>query len=401
MSGLLNTLKNRNPGLLIVCGLITLLVLSIFVHCDIAEAQVQVVEERIAPGVLYREFYHPEGPWAIQVLEVQRDAPDMEFEAVLGGEYVLGIEPLNKIAERMSRLQHYPAAGINGDFYLLRNDPFQGDPTGLCVINGELISSPVNRSAFVILEDGKPYIDRFQLKGTLYRDDGEKFEMSGVNQSCPDDGIVIITPSFYTATRAQGGSVQLLAGSLKEHLKPEGTYDFTVQTVLEEDSVLVLSNDQVAFVGLGKGAAFLEKVSTGEKLHCTLSIYPSPGQIRHAIGGTPRLLRNGEISIEAEEERVRASFVETRHPRTALGFNNEYFFLVTVDGRQPEYSVGMSLIELARFLKELGAIEALNLDGGGSTTMWVLDEVRNRPSDGRVRPIANALILFSKVPIKK
>lgn len=399
MPGFLNIFKNRSPGLLTVCGLITLLVISIFVHCDVAEAQVK--EERIAPGVLYREFYRPEGPWAIQVLEVRRDAADMEFEAVLGGEYVLGIEPLDKIAERVSKPQHYPAAGINGDFYLLRNDPFQGDPTGLCVINGELISSPVNRSVFVILKDGKPYIDRFQLKGTLYKVDGERFEISGVNQRCPDEGIVIITPGFFTATRAQNGSAQLLAGPLKEPLKPDGTYDFTVQTVLEKDSVLMLENNQVAFVGLGSGAQFLEKVSTGGKLHCTFSIDPLSGQIKHAVGGTPRLLRNGEISIEAEEEGIRASFVETRHPRTALGFNNEYVFLVSVDGRQPEYSVGMSLIELARFLKELGAAEALNLDGGGSTTMLVLGEVRNRPSDGRVRPIANAFILFSKAPIKK
>ena len=189
MPRLLNTIRNRSLGLLPVCCLITFFILSAFIHCDIAEAQ--VVEERIAPGVWYREFYRQEGPWAIQVLEVRRDAPNMEFEAVLGGEYVLGIEPLDRIAERILRPQHYPAAGINGDFYLLRNDPFQGDPTGLCVIDGELISSPVNRSVFVILEDGSPHIDRYKFKGTILREDGENFEMSGVNQSCPENSIVI------------------------------------------------------------------------------------------------------------------------------------------------------------------------------------------------------------------
>jgi len=68
---------------------------------------------------------------------------------------------------------------------------------------------------------------------------------------------------------------------------------------------------------------------------------------------------------------------------------------VTVDGLQEGYSAGMSLPELAGFLKELGADDALNLDGGGSTTMWVNGHICNRPSDGRIRPIANALLLFN------
>ena len=69
-------------------------------------------------------------------------------------------------------------------------------------------------------------------------------------------------------------------------------------------------------------------------------------------------------------------------------------FLVTVDGRREEWSAGMDLRELATFMLELGATEALNLDGGGSTTMWVRNEVRNRPSDNRIRPIANTLLLY-------
>ncbi len=96
-------------------------------------------------------------------------------------------------------------------------------------------------------------------------------------------------------------------------------------------------------------------------------------------------MREGEI-VAAESP---------RHPRTAVGFNADEILLVTVDGRQKDWSVGMTMVELARLMAELGCTEALNLDGGGSTTAWVDGEVVNRPSDGGQRRIANALLVIS------
>ncbi|MFT7696425.1 MAG: exopolysaccharide biosynthesis protein, partial [Candidatus Latescibacterota bacterium] len=99
------------------------------------------------------------------------------------------------------------------------------------------------------------------------------------------------------------------------------------------------------------------------------------------------------------------SFAEERHPRTAVGYsqNGEVLFLVVVDGRQPGYSVGMTLAELAGFMRmrladfsstHENAYQALNLDGGGSTTMVVEDEVVNSPSDQTgERPVANVLLV--------
>ncbi|MCP4726136.1 MAG: phosphodiester glycosidase family protein, partial [bacterium] len=78
-----------------------------------------------------------------------------------------------------------------------------------------------------------------------------------------------------------------------------------------------------------------------------------------------------------------------------------FIFLITVDGRRPGHSIGMSLYELSEFMLELGCEEAMNLDGGGSTTMWINGKIRNRPSDGIVRPIANAILIYSSKPLKK
>jgi len=84
-----------------------------------------------------------------------------------------------------------------------------------------------------------------------------------------------------------------------------------------------------------------------------------------------------------------------RHPRAAIGWNDRYFFLVVVDGRQ-RVSIGMTLEELSNFLVRLGCDEAMNFDGGGSATLWFEGEVRNNPCERVEREIANCLVVVSK-----
>ena len=92
----------------------------------------------------------------------------------------------------------------------------------------------------------------------------------------------------------------------------------------------------------------------------------------------------------------RAPVQVERHPRAAIGWNQNDFFLVEVDGRQRSLSVGMTLEELADFMVDLGCQEALNLDGGGSATLWYNGEVRNSPCDRAEREIANCLVVVKR-----
>jgi hypothetical protein len=114
------------------------------------------------------------------------------------------------------------------------------------------------------------------------------------------------------------------------------------------------------------------------------------------VGGNPTLIENGKVqkqSIYGSD-----SFVSGRHPRTAVAYNERThkLFFVTVDGRQPKYSRGMSLAALTHFLRSrLGATDALNVDGGGSTTMVVKGRVKGRPSDGAERAVSSALVVLS------
>lgn len=109
------------------------------------------------------------------------------------------------------------------------------------------------------------------------------------------------------------------------------------------------------------------------------------------VGGGPRLVRGGRPAAGMEG----FSHAATRNPRTAAGVTSRGTLLfVTVDGRSSA-SVGMRLDELADELIALGAVEAMNLDGGGSTTMVVGDSVRNTPSDGSERAVSDGILVFS------
>ena len=118
------------------------------------------------------------------------------------------------------------------------------------------------------------------------------------------------------------------------------------------------------------------------------------------LGGGGRILGNGKIVREGvgEQEGIREKFFADRHPRTFVGFDRDTtsIFLCTVDGRQ-ESSVGMTFREMGEFLLEIEAWNALNLDGGGSSTMVIDGAVVNAPSDATgERPAANSLQLISK-----
>lgn len=118
----------------------------------------------------------------------------------------------------------------------------------------------------------------------------------------------------------------------------------------------------------------------------------------HAISGAGLLLLDGREFTEWGAERIAKGFDTTRHPRTLIGTDaDEAIWLVTVDGRKPFVSHGMSFTELQRLAKRLGLKNALNLDGGGSTTMWVAGRVVNSPSDPEgPRKVSEAILVVPR-----
>ena len=154
--------------------------------------------------------------------------------------------------------------------------------------------------------------------------------------------------------------------------------------------------------------------STGSEQDGAIWKYSKPGTNKkgvkwnpeQAIGAGPVLIKNGEINVTSEEEGFGKGHL-IRHPRSAIGYADENTLLMmVVDGRQAA-SVGVTLEELAKLMHGIGAKEALNLDGGGSSAMVAGDEVVNVPTDitggnrNSLRKNAGALVLSEKVPTKR
>ena len=148
-------------------------------------------------------------------------------------------------------------------------------------------------------------------------------------------------------------------------------------------------------VARGAAAAkLIAEAPLGTTVTIRLILQPDWATVPDAIGGGPVLVRDG-LPVFRANEAFTTSQIAPRAPRTAVGqLADGRVLLVAVDGRQTGYSVGMTTFEMAQTMIRLGAVRAMALDGGGSTTLAFDGTVLNQPSDGRERPIATALMLF-------
>jgi hypothetical protein len=124
-----------------------------------------------------------------------------------------------------------------------------------------------------------------------------------------------------------------------------------------------------------------------------------PWNTYQSIGGGPNLVSNGVVNVTYEEEIFWGSGVglDNNDPRTAIGYTSgNHVIMFTVDGHQSNWSLGLSIPEVAETMISLGCVEAMGLDGGGATTIIAADSLLNKPSDGSQRQVANALVVMPK-----
>jgi hypothetical protein len=148
----------------------------------------------------------------------------------------------------------------------------------------------------------------------------------------------------------------------------------------------------------------LRLLTRGTRVRLDVAYMPVEGEpkswqmAQDIVGGAGLLIHDGRDVDDWSIEQFNQGFAENRHPRTMIGTTADgTVWLVTVDGRQPELSVGLSLVELRALARRLGLVNALNLDGGGSTTMWVQGAVMNKPSDlTGPRKVSDALLVYPR-----
>ena len=353
----------------------------------------------IAPGTSYRQIYRAEGPWVINVVESELTQQYMELHSLLGQGSAIGRRGVSGMLAARASDSLVPVAAVNGDYFAMTGGAYTTVPLGFQVEGNEPITFPdPTRSAFYILSDGSTHIDRLKVNAWLFGPNNLMFPISGLNRPPEHGELTLFTPRFGKETRCADSITQLALTNMSAPIKSKGEVTATIGGI-HVSSTRPIAADSAVLTANGVAAYALRHLKVGDQLRLQTAMDPNVGEIRMAIGGGPRLVRNGQISVENRIERFADSFAHRRHPRTGIGLRNNTVVMVTVDGRQPGYSDGMTLYEFAQLFLDLGCRDAVNLDGGGSTTMVVRNRIVNSPSDGTERRVANALALFSTAPV--
>ena len=368
---------------------------------------------RVAPGVTWTRIVRRGGPWRVNVLRIDRRVLAGRVGGVLSNRRIAGRERTSAMGRRTRAI-----AGVNGGYLAV-----DGNPVGVLAIGGRLLSEPVDgRSALLLPSDpaALPSISPLEFEG----------EVTGEGRRRPLDGVERLRGSIPACGGRGGDSPTERPNSvltctdpselvlLSRRFGPSTGTSGGLEAVLENGAVRTLRaggdaaipRGQLVLSASGAATGFLRAAAPpGSRPGLRVGLRAGDEEVPLAdqtlvVGGGPRLLARGRVAVSSRAEGFApleapgffASFVKGRNPRTLAGVHRDGdLLLATVDGRQPGWSAGVTLSEAARLMRALGARDALNLDGGGSTAMTVRGELVNRPSDpAGERPVSDGVFVL-------
>jgi len=278
------------------------------------------------------------------------------------------IEKVSSIAKRNGAV-----AAINGTFFCL---DYLSLPIGFIVINGRVVNMThlSNRTACGVTQDGRVFFWIPQVKGVVTIEGSHNFYIWGMNRSIKKNEVIVYSPEYGGTTRTRGTIDEIIVQKNR------------VVKISKGKGNNIIPKDGYVIALEGRSRRIINWVTEGKKINLKFSgLDLNGGKIIHAFTGGPRLVENGKIKVTTREEGFRG-YLLSPHPRTAIGVtkNNE-ILMVVVDK-------GVTYRELAHIMLALGANEAMALDGGFSSAMWVR---KGRVGRGG-RSVSNAIIVVKK-----
>ena len=368
------------------------------------------MSQQLAPGVEYRQFTDKTGPWRANLVRINRRVAAVEFRPARAGDSLRSREKTTAMVQRAATNGATVLAAMNADFFELK----LGENENNQVINGEwwkglkVTDSPYDtydntHIQFGVDGDGHVLMDRFVLDGKFWAH-GAMTPIITVNAipSGTFEGTTLFTSRFGTRTPADTARK-----STEAPLQTAGhrgdTLLYVRRGAINLANGTAIPPSGAVLSAYGPRGDVVKALADGDSVKVLLATIP---RIRHGatpaalIGGWPRILQNG-VDVASDAATIEGTIsrnAEARHPRTAIGFSRDSsrVYMLTVDGRS-ENSGGATLSELAAMMRKLGAWEAMNFDGGGSTTMVVGGKVVNAPSDAEgERAVGNALLVIRR-----
>jgi hypothetical protein len=357
--------------------------------------------EPLAPGVDHDwgQISTSIGNQTVDLVEVDGSNPSIVYEESLSNERVTGLERVSSQANSRSHEAHRVIAAINGDVWAGFSNEAESAPNGLDVEAGELITAgTAGRPTFGVGPDGRPLLGSPLVTTTLTTTTLGQFAVNRINQLRRPGEIVLYTPHFGPRTSSAASGVDIIITGLALPIRTSGAWTGIVQQTRIADGGGPI--DPGAVVITVASTSPLAAIQPGEQVTLTTAVTPGWEGVQQAVGGREWIVRDAATYISPHP-----ASADEIHPRSAVGITADgRLILATVDGRETGVSEGVRLTELAELMLERGAVQAINLDGGGSSTLVARRAgtespvIVNKPSDGVERPVTNSIQVVSTMP---
>ena len=367
------------------------------------------INEPISSGVTHAilESFSEHLRQAVRVCTVDLQDPFTEVVAVSAQGGVTRLETVRNIAAEYVDQNRRVVAAFNGDFF-----SSLGIPSGLQITDGEIISSPVTTKVAMVITGNRSVelLQHVSMDAWLKVGTELKLSIDAVNRTRGlghENHLFLYTDRFGGSTNTpQGGVEAIIEFPESCRLEPSKTLVGIVRGVGEQGNTNISKKSMVLSASGNKALWLLNNLESGDRVELQISYNQGVNEAWQVISGNSTLayalLWDGKLLPEIINEQN--PFFSDRHPRTIIATKKGKLYFITIDGRQPGYSDGLTLAESAYYLQALGMEDAINVDGGGSTTCLIrpLGEsdlvVSNRPSDGFERPVGNGMIVLNTAP---
>ncbi len=326
----------------------------------------------VEKGVKYVRMirFYNNRPVRINIVELSTGVNgNLSVEPAIASDTLAARSKISNIAQRENAI-----AAINGGYF----KPQTGVPLGTLMINKKMYTGPIyDRVAMGIFDEGYG-MARVQLKATIDTNIGG-LKIDNINQPrMLSTHTIVYTPDwgeFSPPCPKYGKQITVSNGKLLRT-----SYG---NSQIPKDGFVVVGPEKT-----------IDTIVKAKRFTLNIKMNPDWKNVNHIISGGPYLIKNGDIYVDMSAQKLSA--IGGRNPRTAIGYTRDnHLIMLTADGREGS-SIGLTLMELASLMKEFGCVNAMNLDGGGSTVMYVKGQVVNKPAVQGGIPLSHTLTVTKK-----
>lgn len=396
-------LRQINVAVIFVL-LISLLQPGVFVHASISDLPatnygtvIDVRQTELAPGAMYTwmDLQNERGLQKIHSVEFNPQQGHLELRAGTKDGKVYGMKGVTEMAAYADSPGNRVIAGINGDFYEISGFA-TGVPNGLFMDDGVILNSSISAFTFGLKEDGSSIygVPKLTKNVTI---NGKTTNLTSINRYRNTNELVLYTEDYNTTTKSTNEGDEVVLDIVEGEVKSGQTLKLKVSEIRNNQGNTPLTKGKVVLSANGTSRAVLQGLSVGDNVTATFALSGEWNDVKVAIGGEGPLVKDGVVQQGVGPLGI--------HPRTAIGTKADgSLVLFEVDGRSPGFSEGVDTDELGNILKDMGVVNAMNLDGGGSSTFVARMpgasgvKMMNQGSDGYERKTGNGLLVVNTAP---